>query len=101
MPGDDPTTVTKPGRIYEMLKPWSIDPAKSVIERAVIQYVSFCAFERAGDAIVCCSLAMPRTKCRHFSVRAGLGTSLMPPILRGSSNDCDQGRSTRHSACYL
>ena len=36
MPGDDPTTVTKPGRIYEMLKPWSIDPAKSVIERAVV-----------------------------------------------------------------
>jgi 3-(3-hydroxy-phenyl)propionate hydroxylase len=36
MPGDDPTTVTKPGRIYEMLKPWSIDPAKSVIERVVV-----------------------------------------------------------------
>src|ERR1700727_2678575 len=36
MPGDDPATVTKPGRIYEMLKPWSIDPAKSVIERAVV-----------------------------------------------------------------
>jgi 3-(3-hydroxy-phenyl)propionate hydroxylase len=36
MPGDDPATVTKPDRIYEMLKPWSIDPAKSAIERAVV-----------------------------------------------------------------
>jgi 3-(3-hydroxy-phenyl)propionate hydroxylase len=36
MPGDDPATVTKPDRIYEMLKPWSIDPATSVIERAVV-----------------------------------------------------------------
>ena len=36
MPGDDPATITKPEQIYEMLKPWSIDPAKSVIERAVV-----------------------------------------------------------------
>jgi 3-(3-hydroxy-phenyl)propionate hydroxylase len=36
MPGDDPATITKPDRIYEMLKPWSIDPATSVIERAVV-----------------------------------------------------------------
>jgi len=36
MPGDDPATITKPDRIYEMLKPWSIDPATSAIERAVV-----------------------------------------------------------------
>jgi 3-(3-hydroxy-phenyl)propionate hydroxylase len=36
MPGDDPATITKPERVYEMLKPWRIDPATSVIERAVI-----------------------------------------------------------------
>ena len=36
MPGDDPATITKPEQIYEMLKPWSIDPAKSAIERAVV-----------------------------------------------------------------
>lgn len=36
MPGDDPGTITKPDRIYELLKPWHIDPAKSVIERAVV-----------------------------------------------------------------
>ena len=36
MPGDDPATVTRPDRIYEMLKPWSIDPATSAIERAVV-----------------------------------------------------------------
>ena len=36
MPGDDQATVTKPDRIYEMLKPWRIDPATSAIERAVV-----------------------------------------------------------------
>jgi hypothetical protein len=84
MPGDDPATVTKPDRIYEMLKPWSIDPATSVIERAVV-YTFHSALSTAGGAIVCCSLAMPRTKCRHFSVRAWARDFVMPPILRGSS----------------
>ena len=36
MPQDDPATITKPEQIYEMLKPWRIDPATSVIERAVV-----------------------------------------------------------------
>ena len=36
MPGDDPATITKPDRIYEMLKSWRIDPATSAIERAVV-----------------------------------------------------------------
>ena len=36
MPGDDPATITKPEQIYEMLRPWRIDPATSVIERAVV-----------------------------------------------------------------
>jgi 3-(3-hydroxy-phenyl)propionate hydroxylase len=36
MPADDPATITKPEQIYEMLKPWRIDPATSVIERAVV-----------------------------------------------------------------
>jgi len=36
MPQDDPATITRPERIYELLKPWHIDPAKSMIERAVV-----------------------------------------------------------------
>jgi 3-(3-hydroxy-phenyl)propionate hydroxylase len=36
MPQDDPATITRPERVYEMLKPWNIDPAKSTIERAVV-----------------------------------------------------------------
>jgi 3-(3-hydroxy-phenyl)propionate hydroxylase len=36
MPQDDPATVVRPGNIYELLKPWHIDPAKSKIERAVV-----------------------------------------------------------------
>ena len=36
MPQDDPATITRRESIYEMLKPWSIDPAKSKIERAVV-----------------------------------------------------------------
>jgi 3-(3-hydroxy-phenyl)propionate hydroxylase len=36
MPEDDPATITKPENIYEMLKPWRIDPATSAIERAVV-----------------------------------------------------------------
>ena len=36
MPQDDPATITQPERVYEMLKPWNIDPAKSTIERAVV-----------------------------------------------------------------
>ena len=36
MPGDDAATITRPDRIYELLQPWKIDPAKSKIERAVV-----------------------------------------------------------------
>jgi 3-(3-hydroxy-phenyl)propionate hydroxylase len=36
MPQDDAATITRPERIYAMLKPWNIDPAKSTIERAVV-----------------------------------------------------------------
>ncbi len=36
MPHDDPATIIQPERIYELLKPWHIDPAKSTIERAVV-----------------------------------------------------------------
>jgi 3-(3-hydroxy-phenyl)propionate hydroxylase len=36
MPQDDPTTVARPESIYQLLKPWQIDPAKSTIERAVV-----------------------------------------------------------------
>jgi 3-(3-hydroxy-phenyl)propionate hydroxylase len=36
MPGDDAATITRPERIYALLKPWNIDPATSTIERAVV-----------------------------------------------------------------
>jgi 3-(3-hydroxy-phenyl)propionate hydroxylase len=36
MPQDDPVAITLPDRIYELLRPWKIDPAKSIIERAVV-----------------------------------------------------------------
>src|SRR5262245_28511862 len=36
MPQDDPTTVARPENIYQLLKPWRIDPARSTIERAVV-----------------------------------------------------------------
>jgi 3-(3-hydroxy-phenyl)propionate hydroxylase len=36
MPQDDAATITRPERIYELLKPWNIEPAKSAIERAVV-----------------------------------------------------------------
>jgi 3-(3-hydroxy-phenyl)propionate hydroxylase len=36
MPQDDPATISQPERIYELLKPWDVDPAKSTIERAVV-----------------------------------------------------------------
>lgn len=36
MPKDDPAAITQPECIYELLKPWHIDPAKSTIERAVV-----------------------------------------------------------------
>ena len=36
MPQDDPATIAQPERIYELLKPWQIDPARSTIERAVV-----------------------------------------------------------------
>jgi 3-(3-hydroxy-phenyl)propionate hydroxylase len=36
MPQDDPAAITQPDRIYELLKPWNIDPAKSTIDRAVV-----------------------------------------------------------------
>jgi 3-(3-hydroxy-phenyl)propionate hydroxylase len=36
MPQDDAAAITRPERIYAMLKPWKIDPARSTIERAVV-----------------------------------------------------------------
>jgi 3-(3-hydroxy-phenyl)propionate hydroxylase len=36
MPDDDPATITRPERIYELLKPWRIDPMRSKIERGVV-----------------------------------------------------------------
>jgi 3-(3-hydroxy-phenyl)propionate hydroxylase len=36
MPQDDPATIAGPDSIYELLKPWHIDRAKSKIERAVV-----------------------------------------------------------------
>jgi 3-(3-hydroxy-phenyl)propionate hydroxylase len=36
MPQDDPATITRPEKIYELLRPWHIDPAKSTIERALV-----------------------------------------------------------------
>jgi 3-(3-hydroxy-phenyl)propionate hydroxylase len=36
MPQDDPATVARPDSIYQLLKPWQIDPGRSTIERAVV-----------------------------------------------------------------
>jgi 3-(3-hydroxy-phenyl)propionate hydroxylase len=36
MPQDEPAAVTRPERIYELLAPWQVDPARSTIERAVV-----------------------------------------------------------------
>jgi 3-(3-hydroxy-phenyl)propionate hydroxylase len=36
MPQDDAAAIVRPERIYELLKPWHIDPARSKIERAVV-----------------------------------------------------------------
>jgi 3-(3-hydroxy-phenyl)propionate hydroxylase len=36
MPQDDPATITQPEQIYELLKPWRIDPMRSKIERGVV-----------------------------------------------------------------
>ncbi|MDI1344850.1 MAG: bifunctional 3-(3-hydroxy-phenyl)propionate/3-hydroxycinnamic acid hydroxylase [Pseudolabrys sp.] len=36
MPGDDPVKIVQPDSIYNLLKPWQIEPAKSQIERAVV-----------------------------------------------------------------
>jgi 3-(3-hydroxy-phenyl)propionate hydroxylase len=36
MPGDDPVKIVQPDSIYNLLKPWKIDPATSQIERAVV-----------------------------------------------------------------
>ena len=36
MPGDDPVKIVQPDSIYNLLKPWKIDPRASQIERAVV-----------------------------------------------------------------
>jgi len=36
MPHDDPATITRPDSIYQLLKPWKIEPSRSKIERAVV-----------------------------------------------------------------
>jgi 3-(3-hydroxy-phenyl)propionate hydroxylase len=36
MPHDDPAAIVQPERIYDLLRPWNIEPAASIIERAVV-----------------------------------------------------------------
>jgi 3-(3-hydroxy-phenyl)propionate hydroxylase len=36
MPYDDPAAIVQPERIYDLLRPWNIEPAASIIERAVV-----------------------------------------------------------------
>jgi 3-(3-hydroxy-phenyl)propionate hydroxylase len=66
MPGDDPTAITSSESVYELLKPWNIDPAKSTIERVVIY-----TFHSALS-----------TKWRHDRLLlAGDSAHQMPPFL--------------------
>ena len=66
MPHDDAATITSPKRIYELLKPWNIDPASSTIERAVVY-----TFHSALS-----------TKWRHDRLLlAGNSAHQMPPFL--------------------
>jgi 3-(3-hydroxy-phenyl)propionate hydroxylase len=36
MPHDDPATIVRPENIYNLLKPWNIQPARSTLARAVV-----------------------------------------------------------------
>jgi len=36
MPHDDPAAIVQPECIYNLLKPWNVEPAASIIERAVV-----------------------------------------------------------------
>lgn len=66
MPGDDPVRIVQPDSIYNLLKPWKIDPKTSQIERAVVY-----TFHS--------SLA---TKWRHGGLLiAGDSAHQMPPFL--------------------
>jgi len=55
MPQDDPAAITQPDRIYELLRPWNIDPAESTIERAVVYTFQFGAATqwRLGQLRMC------------------------------------------------
>jgi 3-(3-hydroxy-phenyl)propionate hydroxylase len=66
MPHDDPATIVQPERIYDLLRPWKIEPAASTIERAVVY-----TFHSALS-----------TKWRHGRLLlAGDSAHQMPPFL--------------------
>lgn len=66
MPHDDPAAIVQPERIYDLLRPWKIEPAASIIERAVVY-----TFHSALS-----------TKWRHSRLLlAGNSAHQMPPFL--------------------
>jgi hypothetical protein len=55
MPQDDPAAITQPDRIYELLRPWNIDPAESTIERAVVYTFHSALPPNGGSASYVCA----------------------------------------------
>jgi 3-(3-hydroxy-phenyl)propionate hydroxylase len=94
MPQDDPATITQPDRIYELLKPWDIDPAKSSIERAVI-YTFHSALSNkwrlgrlvlAGDSAHQMPPFLGQGMCSGLRDVANLAWKLRD-VIRGSASD--------------
>jgi 3-(3-hydroxy-phenyl)propionate hydroxylase len=92
MPQDDPSAITRPETIYELLKPWRIDPARSTIERAVVYTFHSALSTRwrrdrlllAGDAAHQMPPFLGQGMCSGLRDAANLGWKLRAVITGGA-----------------
>ena len=94
MPQDDPATITRPESIYDLLKPWRIDPTTSTIERAVVYTFHSALSTRwrrdrlvlAGDAAHQMPPFLGQGMCSGLRDAANLAWKLRD-VLRGDAPD--------------
>ena len=112
MPGDDPATITKPEQIYEMLRPWRIDPATSVIERAVVYTFHSALSTRwrrgrmllAGDAAHQMPPFLGQGMCSGLRDAANLAWKLCAVIKRGAPDvllDTYESERSEHVKAFI
>ncbi len=112
MPKDDPARITRPEKIYELLKPWHIDPASSAIERAVVYTFHSALATRwrcdrlllAGDSAHQTPPFLGQGMCSGLRDAANLAWKLRDVITREAPEsllDTYESERTQHVRAYI